>query len=142
MKMPKASRWLLDIDKATDHMIPFDPDTDAPPDSNDVVVVEQVLVTALEERVAELELEHEQDMQSFNLRWSADMRGVAKWRAAGPGRDMTLPDHADMVAWLLDELHQRDQALDKAAVALTEEPAYPGEALKELLKSVGKWPFQ
>jgi hypothetical protein len=53
----------------------------------------------LEDAVALVE-EHE---QSFNLRWAADMRAIKRWRAAGPGRDLTLPDHADLCVWLLEQ---------------------------------------
>lgn len=38
----------------------------------------------------------------FDLRWRADQRAIRRWQAAGPGRDLTWPDHADLVVWLLD----------------------------------------
>jgi hypothetical protein len=41
---------------------------------------------------------------SFNLRWKADMRATERWRKAGPDRDLTLPDHADLVCWLMSRL--------------------------------------
>lgn len=43
------------------------------------------------------------DLQaSFDLRWKADMRAIRRWQEAGPGRDLTWPDHADLVVWLLE----------------------------------------
>lgn len=53
----------------------------------------------LEEASTELR-EHE---YSANLRWKADMRAIRRWQAA-TGRNMTWPDHADMVVWLLERL--------------------------------------
>lgn len=41
---------------------------------------------------------------SFDLRWRADMRAIKRWQAANPGNDLTWPDHADLVVWLLGEL--------------------------------------
>jgi hypothetical protein len=40
----------------------------------------------------------------FNLRWEADMRAIKRWQAAHPGNELTWPDHADMVVWLLEQL--------------------------------------
>ena len=44
---------------------------------------------------------------TFGLRWKADMRAIKRWQAAGPDRELTWPDHADMVVWLLDQLEAR-----------------------------------
>ncbi len=49
------------------------------------------------ERLAELEA-------LFDLRWAADMRAIKRWQAAGTGRELTHPDHADLVVWLLEQL--------------------------------------
>ncbi len=38
---------------------------------------------------------------SFDLRWKADMRAIARWREA-TGRELVLPDHADLCIWLLE----------------------------------------
>lgn len=59
--------------------------------------------------------------ETFDMRWNADMRAVAMWRAENPGNDLVLPDHADLVVWLLDQ-----------ADALS-------EAASRVLKSAGKW---
>ncbi len=40
----------------------------------------------------------------FDLRWKADMRAIERWRKAGPNRELVLPDHADLVVWLLGQL--------------------------------------
>ncbi len=40
---------------------------------------------------------------SFDLLWKANMRALARWRAANPGNDLVMPDHADMVVWLLNQ---------------------------------------
>lgn len=46
-----------------------------------------------------------EDMQAtFDLRWKADMRAIARWRAANPGNDLVMPGHADLVVWLLEQL--------------------------------------
>lgn len=59
------------------------------------------------EHVAELLSEAADDIEghdlSFNLRWDADMRAIKRWQAEKPGRDMTWPDHADLVVWLLGQ---------------------------------------
>lgn len=39
----------------------------------------------------------------FDRRWQADMRAIKRWQGAGPGRELTWPDHADLVVWLLEE---------------------------------------
>jgi hypothetical protein len=43
---------------------------------------------------------------TFSLRYEADMRAVASWRAAS-GDSLTVPDHVDLVVWMLDVLHHR-----------------------------------
>ena len=52
---------------------------------------------------------------TFNLRWDADMRAIKRWQAAHPGNDLTWPDRADMVVWLLD---QSDAAFRRGAEAM------------------------
>lgn len=48
--------------------------------------------------------------QIFDLRFKADMRAIKVWQTA-TGKDMKLPDHADLCVWLL---RQRDAALKLA----------------------------
>lgn len=47
----------------------------------------------------------------FDLRWKADMRAIKRWQAAGPGREKTWPDHADLVVWLLEQLEGQDDGI-------------------------------
>jgi hypothetical protein len=48
--------------------------------------------------------DNEEDLQSaLDLRWKADMRAIARWSAA-TGKNLTLPDHADLCVWLLNRL--------------------------------------
>ncbi len=44
----------------------------------------------------------------FDMRWDADMRAIKRWQAAGPDRDLTWPDHADLVVWLLERLEEAE----------------------------------
>lgn len=60
--------------------------------------------------------EHE---HSFELRWAADQRAIARWQTA-TGRAFEWPDHADLVVWLLnriDELEQVKHAHETEAAA-------------------------
>lgn len=41
--------------------------------------------------------------RTFELRWEADRRAIKRWQAAHPGKELTWPDHADLMVWLLDE---------------------------------------
>lgn len=43
---------------------------------------------------------------TFELRWKADMRAITRWRDANPGNELVLPDHADLVVWLLEQLEK------------------------------------
>jgi hypothetical protein len=51
---------------------------------------------ALEKELAEMKA-------SFDLRWNADRRAIARWQAEHPEKGHVWPDHADMVVWLLDQ---------------------------------------
>lgn len=67
------------------------------------------------ERYGELE-------RLFDMRHAADMRAVARWRKEDPvGRDLSLPDHADMVCWLLVYLEEAEGRAAKAEAGLEEE---------------------
>jgi hypothetical protein len=49
--------------------------------------------------------EHVRELEAgFDLRWNADMRAVRRWREGNPGNELVLPDHADLVVWLLEQL--------------------------------------
>jgi hypothetical protein len=45
--------------------------------------------------------------QAFDMRWKADMRAIERWQKAHPGKELTWPDHADLVTWLLEQLEAR-----------------------------------
>jgi len=56
----------------------------------------------LERERDELRRTNEGLQLTFELRWKADRRAIKRWQAAHPGNDLTWPDHADMVAWLME----------------------------------------
>lgn len=65
----------------------------------------------LSEKVKSLrsQLQAAQDQQAeyertFDLRWKADLRAIERWRQGDPSRDFTMPDHADLCVWLLEQL--------------------------------------
>ena len=57
------------------------------------------------------------ELAGFDIRWNADMRAIARWREAHPGNDLVLPDHADLVVWLMDVF---DCSFDRPTVAQVE----------------------
>jgi hypothetical protein len=57
-------------------------------------------------RLGEVERERDEQEQSFDLRWSADMRAIKRWQAAHPGKELVWPDHADLCVWLLEQLER------------------------------------
>lgn len=63
-------------------------------------------------RLRELEGEARVNSLSLDLRWKADMRGAEIWRARHPDRDLslTLPDHGDLVATLLEVVDEGARA--------------------------------
>ena len=42
--------------------------------------------------------------RTIEMRWDADQRAITRWREAHPCNDLVMPDHADMVVWLLEML--------------------------------------
>lgn len=65
--------------------------------------------------MARLKAENNELEAIFDLRWKADMRAVGMWRRR-TGEHLTLPDHADLVVWLLEEI----QATKKEASDLSD----------------------
>ncbi len=55
--------------------------------------------------------ERDELQASFDLRWKADMRAIARWREAHPGKELVMPDHADLCVWLLANVDQLRAAL-------------------------------
>lgn len=61
--------------------------------------------------------DHGRQDHEFDLRWQADMRAIDRWRASNPGNELVMPDHVDLVCWLLDrdsEAAARIEALEAA----------------------------
>lgn len=56
-------------------------------------------------------VEHE---LSFELRWQADMRAIARWQAAHPGNDLVWPDHTDLLVWLLDQVERKETVREES----------------------------
>lgn len=54
--------------------------------------------------------------QHFDLCWKADMRAIKRWQAE-TGRDLTWPDHVELVIWLGQE---RDKLLETLTMATQE----------------------
>jgi len=50
---------------------------------------------------------------SFELYWSASMRGIKMWQEA-TGEDMVWPDQAHLIVWLLEKLTQVEEELVEA----------------------------
>ncbi len=44
----------------------------------------------------------------FDARWRADMRAIRRWHEAG-NPELTWPDHADLVVWLLERLERAER---------------------------------
>ena len=70
-------------------------------------------IADLERQVAELTEQCGELNALFDLRWKADMRAVERWRAGHPERELRLPDHADMVVWLLEREDARDALIER-----------------------------
>ncbi|MGX1237310.1 hypothetical protein AB7M71_010448 [Bradyrhizobium japonicum] len=77
---PKASKDLTVLDRFREFVVM---EGSAP----------QILVDALDDL--------DSHYRSFDIRWAANMRAIKRWQAAGPDRELTWPDHADLVVWLL-----------------------------------------
>lgn len=70
----------------------------------------------LREKIEELE-------QTFDLRWKADMRAIKIWRAEDTAaRELIMPDHADMVIWLLNKYYALSGALQDLARSVKQIP--------------------
>ena len=65
------------------------------------------------QRIEELEEALRDRDRSFELRWKADMRAIKMWQAE-TGEDLTWPDHADLVVWLLGKLQAPWQPMETA----------------------------
>lgn len=75
--------------------------------------------------------------RSFQLRWAADKRATERWRKEAPDRELTWPDHADLVVWLLGQLREveaeRDTAVELAGKVVEAAGQPELEALRNLV---------
>ena len=62
------------------------------------------------DRILELEAEVKEYQQSFDLQYDASMRGIKMWQEA-TGRDMVWPDKAELTAWLIERLDEKEKTL-------------------------------
>lgn len=83
--------------------------------------------------------------QTFNFRYDADMRAIKMWQAAHPGNDLTWPDRADLVLWLLEQIETTER-LDRVDTALArqlgqsiETNARLHEQLAHLRREIEQW---
>lgn len=74
------------------------------------VATAMLLNMASQYRVSRLDRDEELAamQQCFALRWEADMRAIKRWQEAHPDNDLTWPDHADLVVWLIEQLEAND----------------------------------
>lgn len=103
-------------------------------------------IEALEAENRELKDEEELHDKSFQLRWNADRRAVERWRAAGSGRELTNPDHADLVVWLLEQNDALEALLKDPVASQTRDRNLLGEVhylydaiLQETNEGSGFW---
>ena len=66
------------------------------------------------DRIRELEAQLAELSNLFELRWKRDVEAVSKWQAAGTGRELSHPDRADLVVFLLEMMEDKDRKLAKA----------------------------
>lgn len=64
------------------------------------------------ERIDALEAENKEHIATLKARRAATMRAVAAWRSGVSGRDLVMPDHADLVTWLMDEVGRLTAIID------------------------------
>jgi hypothetical protein len=62
-------------------------------------------------RRRDVKLDEAELQDVLDARFAADMRATARWRAAHPGNELVLPDHADLVVWLMEQLEQASNGL-------------------------------
>lgn len=75
--------------------------------SPDFTAIECIVSRACEKAV---KLETSQLQDTFDATWAANMRAIKRWQAA-TGRELTWPDHADLVIWLLERIEGAEAAL-------------------------------
>lgn len=70
---------------------------------------------AMLERARKAERDAKELRRTFDLQRRAQMRAIERWQAEHPGNDLTWPDHADMVVWLLEQLDAAEKRASDAS---------------------------
>ncbi len=65
--------------------------------------------------MSEAEQELAELRETFELRWAADQRAIARWRET-TGKEDIWPDHADLVCYLLARLEAAEEEMSTEAV--------------------------
>ena len=66
----------------------------------------QIDVLTAADRIEQLE-------QTFDLRWSADMRAIEIWRKDNPGNELVMPDHTDLCVWCLNRIEELEFEVER-----------------------------
>lgn len=93
-RMPGTDDRIAEIIARDAMMVPKDDD----------IVYLLAKVSNQADRIAELERENADFRQTFDFQWEANRRAIKLWQEAAPERDLTWPDHAKMVVWLLERI--------------------------------------
>lgn len=88
--------------------------------------------------VARLKAERDELQEALDLRWKADMRAITEWREV-TGRELTLPDHIDLVHFLLMglDLQVSENQKAEAEVARLKDELTKAHRVIELFESFG-----
>lgn len=54
--------------------------------------------------IERLQKDNDELQQAFDMRWQATQRAIKVWQTKHPSSDLTWPDHAELIVWLLDEI--------------------------------------
>lgn len=89
-------------------------------------------------RSLETEQQEHRDLQAtFDLRHKADMRAIKRWQEAHPGKELTWPDHADLVCWLMEQIEQVRSSEPESYGGFLESPVWKDGTLKRLADKSG-----
>jgi len=76
---------------------------------HEVIEEQKDELDALRREFDRVEAERDEVRHIFQRQWDAQMRGVQRWREANPGNDLVLPDHANLIEWLVEQVAERDR---------------------------------
>lgn len=65
--------------------------------------------------------ERDELQATFDMQWEADKRGIKKWQGLHPERNLTWPDRANFVVWLLHKLEAAEDQRDRAWASMEQE---------------------